>query len=53
MGLMQYLHGCAYSPSISTFQGNIDRGNFIAWPCMESLNFKQLIDTPFARVFIR
>ena len=27
--LVQYLHGCAFSPAISTFQESINKGNFI------------------------
>lgn len=42
--LAQYLHGCAFSPVISTFQQCINNGNFITWPGIDDLNFKKLID---------
>jgi hypothetical protein len=43
--LAQYLHGCAFSPVISTFQDCINKGNFITWPGIDNLNFKKLIKT--------
>ena len=46
--LAQYLHGCAYSPSISTFQKAINKGNFISWPGINDVTFKKLIGTPIA-----
>ena len=33
--LANYLHGCAGSPSLSTFQKAIDKGNFLSWPGIE------------------
>ena len=38
--LAQFLHGCAFSPAISTFQTSINKGNFITWPGISQLNFK-------------
>ena len=43
--LAQYLHACAFSPVISTFQKCIDNGNFITWLGIETLNFKNLLGT--------
>ena len=42
---MQYFHGCAFSPVISTFQECIRKGNFISWPGIDDLNFKKTINT--------
>ena len=44
--LTQYLHGCAFSPSISTFQTAINRGNFITWPGIEEIKFKSILGSP-------
>lgn len=41
--LAQYLHACAFSPVISTFQKCIRKGNFISWPGINDLNFEKLI----------
>ena len=46
--LGQYLHGCAFSPVISTFQMAINKGNFITWPGIDDLKFKKLLDSPIA-----
>ena len=46
--LAQYLHGCAGSPSLGTFQHAIDRGNFISWPGIETIKFKKYIPNPEA-----
>jgi len=46
--LAQYLHACAFSPAISTFQQCINKGNFLSWPGIENLNFKKLLGTPEA-----
>ena len=46
--LAQYLHACAFSPAISTFQECINRGNFVTWPGIETLNFKKLLQNPEA-----
>ena len=45
MELAQYLHACAFSPVISTFQKCINKGNFLSWPGIEKLNFNKLIKT--------
>ena len=42
--LAQYLHGCAFSPVISTFQQCIKNRNFITWPGIDDLNLRKLID---------
>ena len=44
--LAQYLHGCAFSPSISMFQTAINRGNFITWPGIEEIKFKSILGSP-------
>ena len=41
--LAQYLHACAFSPAISTFQECIKRSNFVTWPRIENLNFQKLL----------
>ena len=46
--LAQYLHGCAFSPSISTFQTAINRGNFITRPGIDEMKFKSLLGSPLA-----
>ena len=43
--LAHYLHGCAMSPKVSTFQAAIDRGNFVTWPGIDNLNFRDIIRT--------
>ena len=43
--LAQYLHACAFSPPMSTFQEYIRRGNFITWPGIEEINFSKLLKT--------
>ena len=46
--LAQYLHDCAFSLYMSTFQAVINKGNFISWPGINNLNFKMLLGTPLA-----
>ena len=46
--LAQYLHACAFSPSISTFTQAIRNGNFITWPGIETINFDKILGTPLA-----
>ena len=46
--LAQYLQGCAFSLSISTFQNSINKGNFITWPGIQSVNFKKALSTTLA-----
>ena len=48
--LAQYVHACAGSPVISTFQKAINNGNFIAWPGIDKLNFNALIQTTLATI---
>ena len=43
--LAKYLHGCAFSPVISTFQKCINKGNFITWPGIDDINFKTMLKT--------
>ena len=38
--LAQYLHGCDFSPTISTFQESTNKGNVITWPGIENVKFK-------------
>ena len=42
--LAQYLHGCAYSPAISTFQTCVNKGNFITWPGIDDVKFKRILE---------
>ena len=45
--LAKYLHACAFSPSLHTFQQAISNGNFITWPGIEEINFKKFLgNTP-------
>ena len=44
--LARYLHGTAFSPRISTFAKAIRNGNFVTWPGIEDLNFKNLLAPP-------
>ena len=46
--LAQFLHSYAFSPSISTFQKSINKGNFITWPGIDGLSFKKIIGSPLA-----
>ena len=48
--LAQYLHTCDLSPSISTFQTAINKGNFISWPGIEEVKFKKILGTPEATI---
>ena len=43
--LAQYLHACAFSPVLSTFQASINKGNFLTWPGIEDVKFKKLLGT--------
>jgi hypothetical protein len=38
-----YLHDCAFSPCLSTFQQAIRNGNYLSWPGIENINFKNII----------
>ena len=44
--LAQYLHGCAWSPAISTFQKCINKGNFITWPGINDVKLKKILLAP-------
>ena len=46
--LAQYLHACAGSLVISTFQKAIRNGNFITWPGIDNINFNALLKTILA-----
>ena len=48
--LAQYLHGCAFSPTLSTLQKAVKRGNFLSWPGIEDLNFQKLLKAPLATI---
>ena len=37
--LADYLHACADSPALTTFQKSIKNGNFVTWPGIEDVHF--------------
>ena len=39
--LANFLHACAGSPTLGTFQKAIDNGNFITWPNINNINLKK------------
>lgn len=41
--LAKYLHGCAFSPVISTFKTAIGKGNFVTWQGIYIINFNKLV----------
>ena len=41
--LAEYLHKCAFSPTLRTLTNAISKGHLITWPGIENLNFKKLI----------
>ena len=41
--LAEYLHKCAFSPPLSTFNRAIKKGHFITWPGIEHVNFERII----------
>lgn len=43
LDLAEYLHKCAFSPSLSTFQRAIRKGHFLTWPSIEDINFEKYI----------
>ena len=51
MELAEYLHKCAFSPSLSTFQRAIRKGHLINWPGIADINFEKYITnlTPTAK----
>ena len=48
--LAKYLHGCAFSRVILTFQQCINKRNSISWPSIYGLNFKRVIETTEATI---
>ena len=41
--LANYLHACAGSPALSTFQRAINNGNFLSWPNIDEINFLKFL----------
>ena len=41
--LADYLHACAFSPALSTFQKAINNGQFLTWPSIENINFQKFL----------
>ena len=41
--LAEYLHKCAFSPSLSKFQRAIRKGHFLTWPGSDDINFEKYI----------
>ena len=41
--LAEYLHTCAFSQALSTFQKAIRKGHFITWPEITEINFEKFI----------
>ena len=41
--MAKYLHGCAFSPVISTFKTAVEKGNFVTWPGIDAINFNKLV----------
>ena len=46
--LANYLHACAGSPTLSTFQAAIKKGNFLTWPNIDNINFNKYIPNQIA-----
>ena len=46
--LAHYLHACAFSPVILTFQEAIRKGNFVTWPGIGDINFQNVVGTTMA-----
>ena len=42
--LGEYLHKCAFSPSVSTFLRAIQSGHLQSWPGIDSINFKNILE---------
>ena len=49
--LAEYLHKCAFSPALSTFQRAIKQGHFLSWPGISEINFSKCVTniTPTAK----
>ena len=41
--LAEYLHKCAFSPSLDTFQRAINKGHFLTWPGINEINFPKFV----------
>ena len=41
--LANYLHACAFSPALPTFQKAISNNNFVTWPAITSVNFHKFV----------
>ena len=41
--LAEYLHKCAFSPSLPTFQRAIRNGNLVTWPGINDINFEKYV----------
>lgn len=41
--LATYLHGCAFSPVLGTFQKAIGQGHLVTWLGIDSMNFEKVI----------
>ena len=50
--LANYLHACAFSPTLSTFQKAISNGHFITWPSIEKINFKNSYMTKLQHILV-
>ena len=48
MELGQYLHACAFSPAMSTFQKAVRRGHLLSWPGITNINFEKVLGTTIA-----
>ena len=44
--LSQYLHGCCFSPTISTFTTAIKNGNFSTWPGLTENLISKMLPSP-------
>ena len=41
--LGDYLHACAFSPALPTFQKAICNNNFVTWPGITEINFEKFV----------
>lgn len=41
--LAQYLHACAFSPALSTFQKAIRKSHLLTWPGVDNINFERTL----------
>ena len=42
------MHGCAFSPIVSSFTKSIDKDKFITWPGIDDIHFYTSLGTPMA-----